>query len=136
MFEFLSNYGYSKKIESTRADYLIYNLENYLIRLNSVYDRVLQIVNAVFHLCINEENVNHSVIISNYKVQHNVTVHNSIWSVESFPQFTLIQDKDIGQPLEIIEFVENRPEFKNINDFKQLCKLSTDQIVLKKSKSF
>ena len=82
--EFLSNYDYSKKIESTRADHLIYNLENYLIRLNSVYDRVLQIVNAVFHLCVNEENVNHSVIVSNYKIQHNGTVYNSIKKIKKF----------------------------------------------------
>lgn len=82
--EFLSNYDYSKKLESTRADHLIYNLENYLIRLNSVYDRVLQIVNAVFHLCINEENVNHLVIVSNYKVQHNISVHNSIKKIKKF----------------------------------------------------
>ncbi len=46
--EFLSNYDYSKKIEASRADHLIYNIENYLIRLNSVYDRILQIVNAAF----------------------------------------------------------------------------------------
>ena len=68
--ELLSNFDYSKKINATRADHLIYNLENYLIRVNSVYDRILQLVNAVFHLCISEESVGHAVIISNYKVQH------------------------------------------------------------------
>ena len=30
-----------------------------------------------------------------------------VWSLESFPQFTLIQDKAIGQVLEIIEFIKN-----------------------------
>ncbi|ASJ98279.1 Cthe_2314 family HEPN domain-containing protein [Shewanella marisflavi] len=67
--ELLSNFDYSKK-EASRADHLIYNVENYLIRIKSVHDRVLQLVNAVFHLCINEANVNHGVIVSNYKVQH------------------------------------------------------------------
>lgn len=80
--EFLSNYDYSKKIEATRADHLIYNLENYLIRLNSVYDRVLQIVNAVFHLCVNEENVSHSIIVSNYKIQHRVNIFSSIKKIK------------------------------------------------------
>src|SRR5699024_1454960 len=64
--ELLSNFDYSKKINASRADHLIYNLENYLIRVNSVYDRVLQLTNAVFHLCISEEYVGHSVIITNY----------------------------------------------------------------------
>ena len=82
--EFLSNYDYSKKIESNRADHLIYNLENYLIRLNSVYDRILQVVNAVFHLCVNEECVSHSVIVSNYKVQHNLEIQNSIKKIKKF----------------------------------------------------
>ncbi|MBW2647716.1 MAG: hypothetical protein JRE23_16385 [Deltaproteobacteria bacterium] len=84
--EFLSNYDYSKKIEASRADHLIYNLENYLIRLNSVYDRVLQVVNAVFHLCVNEENVGHSVIVSNYKVQHRPEIFAHIKAVKKFLQ--------------------------------------------------
>ena len=68
--EFLSNFDYSKKNSATRADHTIYNLENYLIRINSAYDRVLQLVNAVFHLGVSEEHVSHAVIISNAKVQH------------------------------------------------------------------
>ncbi|WP_213909581.1 Cthe_2314 family HEPN domain-containing protein [Stutzerimonas nitrititolerans] len=68
--ELLTNYDYSKRISASRADHLIYNIENYLIRLNSTYDRLLQLTNAVFHLCISEEHVSHSVIISNAKVQH------------------------------------------------------------------
>ena len=50
------------------------------------------------------------------------------WSVESFPQFTLIQDKAIGQLLEIIEFIKNQLGTKNINNFKWLCELSADQL--------
>lgn len=46
--EFLANFDYSKKVNATRADHTIYNLENYLIRVNSVYDRGLQLINAVF----------------------------------------------------------------------------------------
>jgi hypothetical protein len=82
--DFLSNFDYSKKISATRADHLIYNVENYLIRLNSVYDRILQVVNAVFHLCISEENVSHSVIISNYKVRHRNKIHRKIKSIKKY----------------------------------------------------
>jgi len=82
--EFLSNFDYSKNIDASRADHLIYNLENYLIRLNSVYDRVLQVVNAVFHLCISEENVSHSVIVSNYKVQHRKFIHSKIKGIQKY----------------------------------------------------
>lgn len=68
--EFLSVFDYSKKITATRADHLIFNIENYIVRLTSVHDRTLQLVNAVFHLCINEEHVAHGLVISNYKVAH------------------------------------------------------------------
>lgn len=68
--EYLSHFDYSKKVEASRASHAVYNVENYLIRLNSVYDRSLHLVNAVFHLCVNEEHVNHSSIVTNYKVQH------------------------------------------------------------------
>lgn len=68
--ELLTNYDYSERISTSRADHLIYNIENYLIRLNSTYDRMLQLTNAVFHICTHEEHVSHSVIITNVKVRH------------------------------------------------------------------
>ena len=68
---FLSDFGYSKKLKEDgirRSHHLIYNIENYLIRLQSVYDRLLQLTNAVFHLCMSDELVNHSLVVSNLKV--------------------------------------------------------------------
>lgn len=81
--ELLSNFDYSKK-NASRAEHLIYNIENYLIRIKSVHDRVLQLVNAVFHLCINEANVNHGVIVSNYKVQHRPEIHKAVKSISKY----------------------------------------------------
>lgn len=81
--DLLSNFDYSKKTPS-RADHLIYNIENYLIRIKSVHDRVLQLANTVFHLCINEANVNHGIIISNYKVQHRPDIHRAIKSISKY----------------------------------------------------
>jgi hypothetical protein len=82
--ELLTNFDYSKRIGASRADHLIYGIENYLIRLNSVYDRVLQLVNTVFHLCINEEHVSHSIIISNYKVQHRPEIVRRIKAIKKY----------------------------------------------------
>ncbi|CAB3771185.1 Cthe_2314 family HEPN domain-containing protein [Paraburkholderia solisilvae] len=52
----------------TRSDDLLYNVENYLIRIVSVYDGCLQLTNAVFHLCISDEMVGHGVIVKNLHV--------------------------------------------------------------------
>jgi len=80
--ELLTNFDYAKKIDVSRADHLIYSVENYLIRLNSVHDRILQLVNAIFHLCVSEEHVSHSAIISNYKVQHRPAIVKKIKAVK------------------------------------------------------
>ncbi len=80
--ELFTNYDYSKRISASRADHLIYNVENYLIRLNSMYDRLLQLTNVVFHLGTSEEHVSHSVIISNVKVQHRHDVVSKLKAVK------------------------------------------------------
>lgn len=66
--ELLSNFNYSKKSKVTRDQHLTYNVENYIIRLSSINDRLLQLVNAVFHLCIDEKNVNDRIVLTNLKV--------------------------------------------------------------------
>lgn len=69
---FMTDFGYSKKASAAgirRSHHLLYNVENYLIRLQSLYDRCLQLTNAVFHLCISSELVNHGVIVSNLHVE-------------------------------------------------------------------
>lgn len=66
--ELLSNFRYDSNSKISRGDHLTYNLENYIIRLTSISDRILQTINAVFHLCIDEKDVNERVILNNLKV--------------------------------------------------------------------
>lgn len=69
---FMTDFGYGKKASEVgikRSHHLLYNVENYLIRLQSVYDRCLQLTNAVFHLGMSREHVNHGVIVSNLHVE-------------------------------------------------------------------
>jgi enoyl-CoA hydratase/carnithine racemase len=68
---FMTDFGYGKKANDLgikRPAHLLYNIENYLIRLQSVYDRCLQLTNVVFHICISDELVGHSLIVSNLHV--------------------------------------------------------------------
>ena len=68
---FMTDFGYSKKAKELRIKrpaHLLYNIENYLIRLQSVYDRCLQLTNAVFHVCMSDELVAHNLIVSNLHV--------------------------------------------------------------------
>ncbi|QWM98033.1 hypothetical protein DGN21_00685 [Xanthomonas sp. MLO165] len=68
---FMTDFGYGKKARDLgikRPAHLLYNIENYLIRLQSVYDRCLQLTNAVFHLCVSDELATHGLIVSNLHV--------------------------------------------------------------------
>lgn len=66
--DILSNYDYNKETKYNRIDHLTYNIENYIIRFQSVTDRLIQLINSVFHLTIHESNVNSNVVMSSLKV--------------------------------------------------------------------
>lgn len=53
----LSNFRADNKNEIGRGHHLTYNIENYFIRLDSLYDRNLQLVNAVFCLGFDDSKV-------------------------------------------------------------------------------
>ncbi len=66
--ELLSNFRYAKNNKINRADHLTYNIENYIIRLASLPDRICQTINAVFHLGIDEKDVNEKIITNDIHV--------------------------------------------------------------------
>jgi len=67
--DFLSNYSYKDtKATAKRIEHLEYNLENFIIRLASVKDRTLQVINAVFHIGMDEGDVSERTILNNMKV--------------------------------------------------------------------
>lgn len=68
---FIGDFSYGRRLREegvNRSHHLIFNVENYLVRLQSIYDRILQLTNSVFHLCISDELVNHSLVVSNLHV--------------------------------------------------------------------
>lgn len=54
-----------KKYKITSYDLLIYHIENYYIRLQSLYDRLLNLTNALFLLGNSADNITHKIIIEN-----------------------------------------------------------------------
>lgn len=80
--ELMGNFDYKKTPKVSRADHFVYSIENYIIRLNSIYDRVLQLINAVFHIGMNEENVSHGPVISNDKLVHRSEIRAAIKHVQ------------------------------------------------------
>lgn len=66
--ELFSNYSYNQKNDIGRGKHLTYNYENFIIRLISVSDRLLQVVNAIFYLGVNEKDVKERSILNNDKI--------------------------------------------------------------------
>ena len=58
-----------KEAGITRASHLQFNVENYIIRTQSFLDRVLKVVNAVFHLGLHPRNCRYSTITKNANVK-------------------------------------------------------------------
>jgi hypothetical protein len=56
--------------EITRHSHVVFHTEGYLIRVGSLFDWVLKVVDGVFHLGNSERNCSMSVIISNVRVDH------------------------------------------------------------------
>ena len=69
--EFLSDFSYSKRMRERgikRHHHFSYNVENYIIRTQILYERLLQLVNRVFHLLNEPRNCTYPVITQNLKV--------------------------------------------------------------------
>jgi hypothetical protein len=52
-----------------RHSMIVYHIENYLIRTQSVLDRTLKLIDAVFHLLNDPRNCRYDVVMRNVKVQ-------------------------------------------------------------------
>lgn len=134
---FLSDFSYSKKQKDEglqRHHHFIYNLENYLIRLQSVYDRLLQLVNNVFHICISDELINHSLIVSNLKVKRTAipsllkSVKNTIKDKAAERNQIIHRHSYVDQELRKLELLykhtqETWPHDENEYSYSDLCHL-------------
>lgn len=69
---FLATSALTRKMREhgiNRADYIRYNIENYLIRTQSLNDRALKLTNAVFHLGLDLRHCTFDIISKNLHVQ-------------------------------------------------------------------
>jgi len=74
---FMSSF-YPKKGGTLKGRFQLYNVENYYIRLNGVYDRVLQLINAIFNLGLHKEDVRNNKVLNNEMIKQNIDVYLSL----------------------------------------------------------
>lgn len=127
-----------KKAGITRPDYLVFHIENYVIRTHMLYERILQLLNAVFHLLNDDGECTHDVIIGNLKVKRtglptvmralkkllrkyapvrNQVIHHTSYMDDAIRTLGIIHHRLLGNPSlqqEDPEFPFDRQRFVNI----------------------
>ena len=66
-----------------RHDYIVFGIENYFLRLTSVYDRCLRLANIVFEIGLPERQCNNDTIIKNSHISK-TTVSKSLNKLDKF----------------------------------------------------
>jgi hypothetical protein len=59
-----------KKAGVTKQSYLLYCIENYIIRTHSMYDRLLRLIDRVYELYNPANRISHELVVGNLHVQH------------------------------------------------------------------
>ena len=78
--------GYRKTLKNmNRYDYIVFGVENYYLRLTSVYDRCLRLTNEIIQLGLPEKECRESTIIKNDYIK-NTSLANSLKNLNIFTQ--------------------------------------------------
>lgn len=64
----LTNFRFNPKDKISRADHLTYNVENYMIRVISISDRLLQVINSIYYLKLDEKKVKYNIVFKDGKI--------------------------------------------------------------------
>lgn len=114
----LLNAGYLDAVatgEQSRSAFIEMLVENGIIRVQSIYDRVLILANRILDLGISNESINHNLLVTNenvlrfelearlrgihkacneYRAIRNKVIHHDRFSEEEFDQLTLLINAD------------------------------------------
>lgn len=67
--EMLSGYRKGKTSKMNRHDYIVFMLENFYLRITSIFDRILRFTNLVYEIGLPEKECRESTIIKNLKIK-------------------------------------------------------------------
>lgn len=142
--DMLSGYRASNAPEKmNRYDYVVFGIENYYLRLTSVFDRCLRLANVIFQLGLPERQCNNESIIKNahvkgtavasalteldkftgpFRFHRNIVAHQSAYS-----------EKDLDQVGSYHYLAEEDDGFEH---YRYMFKKKTDDFVSEKKKEF
>lgn len=129
--------------EMNRYDYVVYGIENYYLRLTSVFDRCLRLANIVFQLGLPERQCNNESIIKNAHVK-GTAVARALTELDKFAgpfrfhrntvaHQSTYSEKDLDQLGSYYCLAEEDDGFERYRD---IFKRMTDNFVSGKKKEF
>lgn len=138
--------GYNKKNipkNINRYDYIVFGIENYYLRLTSVYDRCLRLANTVFQLGLPERECRESTITKNLHIKKTSVAQ----SLEDLDRFTIsfrfhrntvahnstYSEKELNLLGSYYLVVEHDSEF---DKYRSLFKNKTDTYIKKRNGEF
>ncbi len=126
-----------------RYDYIVFGIENYYLRLTSVFDRCLRLANVIFQLGLPERQCNNESIIKNAHIK-GTPVANALTELDKFTspfrfhrntvahQGTY-SEKDLDQLGSYYYLAEEDDDFER---YRYLFKKKTDDFVAEKKRDF
>lgn len=72
----------TKRVGINRQRHIVYHVESYIIRVQGLFDRVLKLLDSVFHLLNDPRNCRSHVVLKNAKVKHHQEVLASVKRLE------------------------------------------------------
>ncbi|WP_201554648.1 Cthe_2314 family HEPN domain-containing protein [Psychrobacter immobilis] len=144
--ELLSGYRTSTSPDSmNRHDHIVFAIENYYLRITSVYDRCLRLINILYNLGLPERDCKNSTIVKNIHVKGS-DIETSLKALDkftnSFRQFRNSvahnETYSVDDKLQIIAsyyFLEAKG-VTDIIKFKHLFKTETDKYIKDKKSEF
>lgn len=129
----------------TRHDYIVFGIENYYLRVTSVYDRCLRLVNALYELGIPERSCNDQTITKNLHVR-STPVEASLKELNKFTEHfrphrnsvthhATYRDDVLDRLGRYYAYLHN-PQTLPEERFKHICKTLTDKYVSDRQDEF
>ncbi len=134
-----------KKIGITKQSYLLYCIENYIVRTQSMYDRLLRLIDRVFEVYNPSHMISHQLVISNSHIQ-NTSIPKKLEKLRKvikpyyYDRNTIIHERqfleDDIRELEFYTILTSEGPYKGEKDLIQEVRDLARQIVKNKTQEF
>lgn len=141
--EMLSGYRKKENNKMNRHDYIVFMIENFYLRITSIFDRVMRFSNLVFEIGLPERECRESTIIKNNKIR-GTDVEVALKEINKFvsnfrpirnevAHADTFQDNELS-PIRDFYFLIEQDDSDNLEKYKNIYKVRADKYIIDKKK--